>query len=368
MGGSSSKSSTTNKYNTTVVNKSDLELLNKNVNNFVANTVVNQASNCSASISQLQNVNFSHISTPGDFTVDGVNQSQKAAITFDCIQLSAFKNDIANGVLTQYMDAIKNSYDTSSIAKMTAAAQSKAQDQFAGTGTAKSSSDANNEYNFNSKTEVNQKIQNIVENSITNNMSLNDMQDCMASVKNSQSINFSDINAGGNFTVRAISQTQAADLYAKCVQEKNNGNKISNQIATDLGLEITTEAKTTSSAEMAGTSAAESLNVGALQSAGDGLASAFKGLGSMWGSIFGSLGFGDPTISLYCCIAIIVLAVIGGAGFYLYKRSQNEDSSSDSSGDDLDQMGGQLVKFDALKFLILIITFVLIIQIYQKEN
>ncbi len=90
MGGSSSKSTTTNEYNTTIVNNSDLQLLNKNINNFVSNTVVNQAASCSSSITQLQNVNFSHIDSAGDFTVDGVTQNQKAALTFDCVQLSSF--------------------------------------------------------------------------------------------------------------------------------------------------------------------------------------------------------------------------------------------------------------------------------------
>lgn len=365
MGGSSSKSSTTNKSTTTVVNNSDLQLLNENINNFVSNTVVNQAASCSASISQLQNVNFSHITTTGDFTVDGVSQNQKAAITFDCVQLSAFQNDIANGVLTQYMDAISNSYDTSAIASMTASAQATAQNQFGTTSGSKSNSSSNNEYTFNSTTNVNQDIKNIVENSITNNMSLSDMQDCMASVKNSQSINFSDIDVGGNFTVKALSQTQAADLYAKCMQEKNNGNKISNQIAADLGLTVTTEATNSSISELSGTSTSEASNTGVFQSMGEGVASVLKGFGDMWSGILGSLGFGDPTISLYCCIAIIVLAVIGGGGYYLYQQSQNGDQSM---GDDLDQMGGTLVKFDTLKFIVFVMVFVLIIQIYSKQN
>lgn len=361
MGGSSSKSTTTNKYDTTVVNNNDLKLLNESVNNFVSNTVVDQASQCSASITQLQNVNFSNINTTGDFTVDGVNQNQKSAITFDCVQLSAFQNDIANGVLTKYMNAIENSYNTSALANMTASAKTNSQDQFASTGTAKSSSNSNNDFKFNSTTNVNQDIENIVKNSITNNMSLSDLQSCMADVKNSQSINFSDIKTGGNFTVRALSQTQAADLYAKCVQEKNNGNKISNQIASNLGLTVSTEATTTSTAEMTSTSTAEALNVGALQSAGQGIASVLTGFGSMWGNILGSLGFGNSTISLYCCIAIVVLAVIGGIGYYM----MNQENGGDSGSDDFDQMGGFVsdinIKFSSPKFIVLVIVFLLIL-------
>jgi len=391
MGGSSSKSTTTNKYNTNVVNNSDLKLLNENVNNFIAETVVNQASNCSANISQLQNVNFSHITTEGDFTISDVNQTQKAALTFDCVQLSAFQNDIANGVLTQYTDAIKNSYDTSAISKMTSAAKTNSQSQFGTTGSSNTSSDSNNEFNFNSTTNVNEDIQNIVKNAITNNMSLNDIQECIAIVKNSQNISFSDINAGGNLTVKALSQTQAADLYSKCIQEKNNGSKISNQIAADLGLTVTTEATNTSSAEMESTSLSESSNVGVLQSAGEGIASVFKGVGQMWGTIIGSFGFGgtNSDMSLYCCIAIIILAIVGGLGYYMMTQEDGQDSKNhhknsnrhhnkhrrrndrdDANNRDYDgQSGGEnALKFNGLRCIIIIVVIILIFQIYNKQN
>jgi hypothetical protein len=363
MGGSSSKSTTTNTYNTTVVNNNDLELLNKSVNDFVSNTVVNQASNCSANITQLQSVNITDINAKGDVVLGGVNQNQSSAITFDCVQLSSFQNDIANGVLSQYMNAIENSYNSSSLATMTAAAQASAQNQFGTSSSSNSNSSSNNNYNFKSVTNTHQNIQNVVENAITNNMSMTDVQSCMASVSSSQSVNYSRINTGGSLTVQPISQNQAADLMAKCVQEKNNGNKISNQIAANLGLTVVTESTTTSAAEMSGTAKSESTNTGVFQSMGQGLSSVLQGFGSMWSSIIGSFGFGDPTISMYCCIAIIVLAVLGGIGYYFYQQQQNGDTGGDDMGD---QFGG--AKFDTLKFVVLIMLFLIIMQIYSKQN
>ena len=49
--------------------------MNKSVNNFVSNTIVNQASACSASITQLQKVDFSNMKVAGDFNLDGVEQN-----------------------------------------------------------------------------------------------------------------------------------------------------------------------------------------------------------------------------------------------------------------------------------------------------
>lgn len=363
MGGSNSKSksTTTNKSDITVVNKSDLDLLNKNVNDFVSNTVINQASNCSANISQLQNIDFQDITTTGAFVVDGVNQNQSAAITFDCVQLSAFQNDIANGVLAEYTNAIQNSYNTSALTSMTAAAQAAANNQFGTTSGSSSNSKSDNDYKFKSTNDVNQNIQNVVENAITNNMSLSDIQSCMAQVKNSQNMNFKNITAG-NVEIKALSQTQAADLYAKCIQEKNDGNKISTQVVGDLGLTVATEATASTSASLAGTSSSEATNTGVFQSAGDGFASVLTGVGNMWGSIigaFGSFGSGNMT-SLYCCIIIVVLAIVGGVGYYFV--SQSVENNFD------DQYGGALVKFDTLKFIVLFMVFVIIIQLYTNQN
>ena len=348
MGGSKSKSKTsaTNTYDTTVVTNNDLELLNKSVNDFVSNTVVNQASNCSASITQLQNVNISDINSSGSVVIGGVDQNQSSAITFDCVQLSAFQNDIANGVLTQYMSAIENNYDTSSLAQMDATAESNSKNQFGSTGSSNSKSSTDNTYKFNSVTNTNQNIQNIVENSITNNMSLSDVQSCMASVTSSQSVNIARINAGGDVTIQPISQTQASSLLASCLQEKNNGNKISNQIATDLGLTVVTESTVTSSAEMASKATAESSNTGVFQSMGEGFSTAI-------GGILGAFGFGDPTISMYCLIALIVIAVVGtlgGIGYYSM------------------QMGGSPLEngnCNSLKIILAIMLFIVVIKLCE---
>ena len=66
MGSSSSKSTTNQKYETKNVNVNETNVLDKSVNNFVANTVSSQAAACSASISQLQTVDLSNMKIEGD--------------------------------------------------------------------------------------------------------------------------------------------------------------------------------------------------------------------------------------------------------------------------------------------------------------
>ena len=122
-----STSTTNQKYNTTYVNTTDTNLLNTSVNDFISSTVSNQAKNCSASITQIQSVNIKDVTTAGDFTIDGTNQNQSSAMTFDCVQVDKFQNDIANGILTKYMDALQNNFTTDVLDKLEAKAQTASQ-------------------------------------------------------------------------------------------------------------------------------------------------------------------------------------------------------------------------------------------------
>lgn len=354
MGGSSSKSASTatNIYDTTVVNNNDLELLNKNINNFISTTVVDQATNCSSSITQLQNVTITDLDASGDIVIDTIDLDQRSAITFDCVQLSAFQNDIANGILSKYMNAIENNYNATSLAQLDTNAKTSSQNQFATTGGSNATANTNSTYKFNNVTNTHQNIQNIVENAITNNLTTNDIQTCMANVASSQSVHIARINAGGNITIQPISLSQSASLLSNCLQERANSNKMTNQIASDLGLTVMTESTTMSKAEMESSSDSQATNTGALQSAGEGVATAAKGVGSALSNILSAFGFGSST-SLYCLIAVIILAIVGACGYYLYQ----------SDGDDFDdQYGGSMNKKNILNIVIFVLLMIIIIK------
>lgn len=313
MGSSHSSSVVNQKYNTTIVNRSDIDLLNKSINDFVANTVVNQASKCSASISQLQTIDLSGMIIGGDLNIGEVDQSQTSAITFDCIQISEFKNDIANGILNKYLDAMKESYSSDVLDKLNASAQSSGKGGFASTGSVSASSKVNVDYKFTNITDTHKNLQNIVQNSITNNMNLNDIQECIATVKTNQQFSLAGSKVGGSVTIGAIRQDQAASLMAKCTQQKNNANKITNQILADAGIQIDETNSTKKSTTIADTTSSTAVNSGFFESLGDGIKSALQGVGDMVGAIFGGLLTG-PALSIFvCCIVCLcILALLFG--------------------------------------------------------
>jgi len=339
--GSSSSSTVNQKYDTTVVNKSDIDILNKNVNNFVADTVVNQASKCSASIDQLQSIDLSDMKVAGDLNFAGSEQSQQSAITFNCVQVSAFQNDIANGILNKYVNAMENSYSTDALDKLEAAAGTSAKGGFLSTGAVNTDSTVNVDYKFTNITDTHKNLQNVVENSIKNNMSLSDISDCIATVKTNQKFSLAGTTVGGNANIGAITQNQASTLMTKCIQEKNNANKITEQIVTNTGVKVDEENSVKKSTSISSAAKAESKNSGIFESLGDGLKSAFEGVGSMFGGIFSAMLAG-PMMSVgacflvCCCLISIIFAaykLMGGGG---------DSATSEPSSDQME--GGALIE------------------------
>ena len=342
--GSSSSSTVNQKYDTTIVNKSDINILNENVNNFVANTVVSQAAACSASISQLQTVDLSGMDVAGDLDIGEVDQTQSSAITFDCVQVSKFQNDIANGVLAEYTNAMKNSYSTEALDKLTAAAEAKGSGGFGTTGKVSADSTVNVDYKFTNITDTNQTLQNVVKNAITNNMSMNSTQECVSKVAASQKFTAAGTKVGGNVKIGAIRQNQASTMMAKCVQEQGSSNKITNAVAAQLGVTIDNSNSVKKTTTISSEASSTAKNSGLFQSIGEGIGSIFSGIfGGLFAGIFGTMA-GPSSIcsSVCCCIVIICIAIFAMSG--MGGSGGDDGGAAGDGGDDEPAVGGFLAK------------------------
>ena len=337
--GSSSSSTSNQKYNTNIVNITDTNILNKSVNNFTANTVVSKASECSASISQLQTVDLSGMKIGGDLNIGEVDQSQSSAMTFDCLQVDTFQNDIANGVMSSYMDSLKNGFSSDTLDKMDATAGASAKGSFGSTGQVNTKSNTNVDYNFNSKNETHTNIQKVVENAIQNNLSMESVKKCIAQVKSSQVVTAAGTEVTGSVNIGAIRQNQAATLMAECTQKQDDGNKITNAIAQELGVTIDNTNSVKKSTSISTSATAESVNNGA----GEALGSVFAGIGSMFGNIFGGIfGAQFATMSApssFCCICCCMFLIILGVGGMMF-ASESETFQNMKNGETDDMFGG----------------------------
>lgn len=331
--GNKSSSTSNQKYDTAYVNTTDTKLLNKSINSFASDVVSNQAQNCSAGITQLQEIDIRGITGDGDVVIGGSDQSQTSNVTFDCVQVASIKNDIGNGALTKYMDALENNFSTDALDKMEAVAATSSKNSLGGFGSSSSNSKANVDYQFKSTNTTRTNIENVVKNSIQNNLSMESIANCISSVISKQSYKLKDIESKtGSVTIGAISQTQGATLMTNCLQTADNGNKITNAVAAELGVTLdntssqkkTTEIKTTAVAESANEGVGEAAKQ-TLEGAGDAAKQTLEGVSTVVSSV------GDLFSEMYvpCIIFVILLVVVGIIAAFVFKYSQGGQSNSD---------------------------------------
>jgi len=336
--GSSSSSVVNQKYDTTIVNQSDISVLNESINKSTTESVVKAAASCSASMDLAQYINIEDIQTEGDFNYGGSDQSQTSALTFSCVQEAAYQNNIANNMKDAYVNAISTGFTTEAEDKLNASAESAAKNEFAGlSGGSHSSSSTNTEYNFTQDNITNKNIRNVVEHVISNNLNISDVQKCAASVNNSQSVNITHVNAKAGVNIGVLNQTQAATLFSECIQKSNNSNNVTSELATALGVQIHEENNVKKVTSISDKTASKSTNVGLFQSVGQGVGDAAKGIGAAIGSIFGGM-FGSPIIFIIICCVICVLLI---GGYMVFSGgSGNQFAAVDNYDDDDNDLDG----------------------------
>lgn len=219
----------TQKYNKLEINSNDIQNLNSKINKYLTNVTVNQASTCSAKIVQLQTINLTDLNVGGDVNIGDADVSQQSALTFDCLNPRGFKDEMANGLVSEYMEEIIKNFDPTTLQNIEDIAQTKISNNLI-------DKPVNVDYNFTNINTKYKNIANILQLSISNAFKLNDISDCSASVRARQVIDISDNIVGGNITVGKIRQDQAVQLFAKCIQDKQSSNSISSAIMANLGL------------------------------------------------------------------------------------------------------------------------------------
>jgi hypothetical protein len=325
--GNSSSSKVLNQNNTLIMNDTDINIINKNITNQVANTVINNAKKCSANINQLQQVKFKNITVSGDFNLNS-NQSQQAVMTFGCVNSSQTRSDIANNMMQEMMNSLEQQNSSDVLMKMDAAAQSSQKNGFLSTAMGNStSSNSSNIVNFTQRNTVHENLQNIIEQSIQNNFTTNNISDCIAQVNNNQLVDAQNIIIGGNANI-AIKQDQAATLFAECIQSDDVGSKITNSIKNAIGVKSETTNKTVAKADMKATSESSQVNSGF---------DPFASLGSCFASVGGPI-IGCIICCVLCCVIFLAIKVVPK----LFGSKSDTDANDTTKGDVNDTTKGDV--------------------------
>ena len=323
MGGSKSTARSTikNRNDTLIVNRSDINILNKQLNDLSVSVSVANAKKCSASSTLVNSINFSGMEVAGDLligvTKEGkaapVKLSQKNAVTFSCIQKSAVRNDVGNKMISSMMERLKTSASADVLNKMESMAKTKAKQGSLSFGSSSSSeSNVENITNYKSVTDTRKNLENVVKNSVENNFSSKDVQKCVSQVNLKQGLDLSGTKVGKSLVLGNFTSDQASTLYAQCVQESNVGNKVINDVAKNLGVVIQEDVKTKSVTESKSTAESTAETTGLVQDMGGAVSGIIGAVGNIFG--IGLLGTMAPIIipasSLFlccCCILIIIM-------------------------------------------------------------
>lgn len=236
--GASSSAAVTQEFETTVINRSTINTLNKMVNTTAVNTLIQSVKNCSSTIVNSQRIVFKKFTAGGDIDIN-VSQNQSAWLNLSCAQRDEVKNDVITSMIDTITQALNSSTSQDVINKLNAEASSKSEEGWLTMPWGGASSDSS--VNQKIKTYVENKketnIQNVIENAVYANFTNSSYDECISKIINSQEIEAENLDAGGSIRFTA-NQEQAATLISECIQEANVTNRAVNDITRFLGIKI----------------------------------------------------------------------------------------------------------------------------------
>ena len=158
MGSSSSTADVKQKVKTKVINKSDIDLVNKQITKIATDVIMKNAKSCSVRDNSGQEITFEGTVVTGDFNLKEVDQKSQSAVTLTCIQQNKVRNEIVSKLSSNLTTMLKNNYDTKTLTSMMANAESKSKTGI-GIGAAKAIAKIKMESDTDIRTVTNKKIQ-----------------------------------------------------------------------------------------------------------------------------------------------------------------------------------------------------------------
>jgi len=310
------------------INKNNVDVLNKNIVDTLANTVMKSAQECASTSAGSQIINVKNIDTSGDFVFNG-SQNLNTKLNFSCKQSADIKLKAAQDIYSQLVSSLNQSNDSKVLSELESEAASKLNSGFGSFGDkATSSTDTNIDYKIESENST--KLQNVVARSIVNNFSTEDIKDCTARLLGDQAQNFDTIKAK-NVTINT-NQDMSLDSLASCDQFQEAANDITNKITDVLGVVVTTKNTSETDTKVKTKVYSDTVAKGPFESIGEGIGAAARGIGEGFGSFFSAM-LSPYAISscVICIICIIILCVLffmfGGIGGGGSSSSLNRYSS-----------------------------------------
>lgn len=225
--------------NKTVINKNDLDVLNKSITNRISNSQISQAAECGSHVSQEQNIVFEGVVSEGPITVGDLNQYQNSSIDFSCTSSQNSRNNISNDLYNNILNSLKSSNSNQILSELNIQANKNIQGG-AVFGSNESNSDINNNINWNHQNDQYQYIQKVIEESIQNNFTTTNLNTCNNNLIQSEQATVTRVHPDGEVYLGGITQQQANNNYTQCMQNQNVANDITDVMLNVFGVGVTT--------------------------------------------------------------------------------------------------------------------------------
>jgi hypothetical protein len=349
MGASSSVATTVKNYN---VNKSDLEVLNQQVNSFVSNSVTKGAASCAASSSSYVE------NTMGDISVVGKNNKAKITmgteqdtkLSLQCIQQSIQQTNIGNEMAQSIMNNLTQSVSNEAVTKLMQEAEAKNELGAGAPPWGSASSDINVNVETTNISDTSRKLSNLISNSVANNVSNEDIKDCFMKTAAAISNKVGNINiiGEGNELEFNMTSKQISESFATCQQLTEQTSAVTNSIATALGLSVVDDTKTKTSTESTSKASASNVVKGidsVIAAYGEAIAGVIGAAGGLLGfGMFGAMGASlAPSSSISscicCCVMLMLLKKMGSGARAPEGQGDNEGGNEGSSDGPSDGAG-----------------------------
>lgn len=288
--------------NKTIINESQLNIMNESLMQSATNVVLENAKICGASSTMRAGNVIQNATTGGGVRISGTSISQDATVDLSCIQTTQTKSDIVTKISKELDNHLKNRMDTDSATKLESTAKNLVENgslRLGGSDTV-NINDINMEDNLYQRTTSGVNVSNVVANIVSANFTQRNIDDCTVKLAESAENRVSNVVDTGNVGIVIENTTieQAGKAVNQCFQSSDIINNITNDVVENLGIDVEQVQSSTDKTEMSAEVENEVKNKGMIDEF-------FGGLGDLFGG--GNL-----------LLIIIIIAIIAGAGFVIY--------------------------------------------------
>jgi len=303
MGGSNSKSSTSQNITNNTINQNLMTTINENLMNVSTETLIKNASSASSSVSQNNLCKTEVGNVAGDLNISA-DQGNTATVNFAAVQSSSAANDMTTAMMQSMVAQMQSLNGTEDAAALNNAASSASnQGSLTTGGNVNSSTSSKTNVSNNVTNETISYVQNLFSQNINNNFSAETVNQCIGKTTQNNEQDVQAGNVGGNANVSCI-QTNSVEQVQRCEQLASAINETMLKTAAELGLSVTTESDTKTSTESTVTASATATATGLIQDTGNAISGIIDSVGGLLS------GLTTGWIVFFVVLGLVALVVV----------------------------------------------------------